>query len=78
MQMKTVTTLSTRWVLMLRLLDGHRAGESLVSMQPVLGQCAADYNLADLFDQAVELVEGGYRSLPVIPDGKPLQGKPGA
>lgn len=78
MQMKTVTTLSPRWVLMLRLLDGHRAGESLASMQTVLGQCAADYNLADLLDQAVELVDGGYRSLPVIPDGKPLQGKAGA
>ena len=70
MPMKTVTTLSPRWMLMLRLLDGHRAGESPASMQPILGQFTADNNLADLLDQAVELVNGGYRSLPVIPAGK--------
>ena len=70
MQMRTVAALSSRWVLMLRLLDGKQAGESLVSMQPVLGEYTVDTTLTDLLGQAAELVDGGYRSLSTLPEGK--------
>ncbi len=78
MQMKTVATLTPVWMLMLRLLDGHRAGESPASMQSILGRYAEEKNLTDLLDRAVELVNGGYRSLVAIPEGRPVRDKAGA
>ena len=70
MQMRTVAALSPGWELMLRLLDGKQAGESLESMQSVLGECGVDTGLADLRGQAAELVDGGDRSLATLPEGK--------
>jgi hypothetical protein len=73
MQMKTIAALSPGWTLMLQLLDGQQAGEGLASMQSVLGECTVDAGLAELLAQAEDLVDGGYRSLPVLPEGKSMR-----
>ena len=39
-------------------------------MQSVLGECGVDTGLADLLGQAAQLVDGGYRSLATLPEGK--------
>ena len=71
MQMKTVTTLSPTWTMLLQLLDASQAGASMTSMQAVLEAYAVDTDLADLLDQAAGLVNGGYRTLAVLPEGRP-------
>jgi hypothetical protein len=71
MQMRTVAVLAPAWTLMLRLLDACMAGENMASMQSVLDESGIDTGLDDLLEQATRLVDGGYRSLAALPDGKP-------
>ncbi|HHH44386.1 MAG TPA: hypothetical protein ENK49_09625 [Gammaproteobacteria bacterium] len=66
--LQTIGSCRERWTLMLRLLDGLRAGEHTDELAAVTGQPGVSG--AALLAEAQSLVNGGYRGILRIPDGR--------
>jgi len=66
--LQTVASCRERWTLMLRLLDGLRAGEHADELAAVTG--LPEVSGATLLAEAQGLVNGGYRDILRIPDGR--------
>ena len=67
-QMRTVTNLWPRWLLMLRVLDalesGAQAKDICVHLEESMDACAAEYE--QIKQEAEQLRAGGYRDLPSL------------
>lgn len=65
--LQSVSSHSEKWTLMLRLLDGLRAGEDLGDIYTVIGQGSAEGTAANLLAETEALVNGGYREILRLP-----------
>jgi hypothetical protein len=68
--LRTVAACRSHWTLMLRLLDGAQSGEVPASMHTeLLPDTEQLDDLIELLAAANALVQGGYRNLPLLPEG---------
>ena len=70
--LQTIDSHRDRWTLMLRLLDGLQAGESLDDIHTVLGHEIPEQDATTLLTEAEALVNGGYREILRLPGRRQL------